>query len=80
MSHELGAAVLPSPTAGQLRELETQIGIRLVGRIRNFRLSLRDGGMALEGRVQTYYAKQLAQHAVMESSDLPISVNEIEVV
>ena len=78
MSHELGT--VPLPTAGQLRELETQIGIRLKGRILNFQLSLRDGGMVLEGRAQTYYAKQLAQHAVMEASDLPISVNDIEVV
>ena len=80
MSHELGTAAFPLPTAGQLRELETQIGIRLNGRIRNFRLPLRDGGMVLKGCAQTYYAKQLAQHAVMEASDLPISVNDIEVV
>jgi hypothetical protein len=78
MSHDLGT--VPLPTAGQLRELETQIGIRLNGRIRNFQLSLREGGMVLEGHAQTYYAKQLVQHAVMVASDLPICVNDIEVV
>jgi len=33
----------------------------------------------LRGRAKTYYAKQLAQHAVMEATDLPVLANEIEV-
>jgi len=33
----------------------------------------------LRGQVHTYYAKQLAQHAVMETTGLPILANEIEV-
>ena len=80
MSHGLGTTAFLLPTAGHLRELETRIGIWLNGRIRNFRLSLREGGRVLEGRAQTYHAKQLAQHAVMKASDLPICVNDIEVV
>jgi hypothetical protein len=34
--------------------------------------------VVLEGHAQTYYVKQLAQHAVMEA-DLPIIANDIEV-
>jgi hypothetical protein len=79
MSHKAGTATLPLPTAGQLRELEAQIGRRLNGRIRDFRLSLREGGMVLEGHAPSYHAKQLAQHAVMEASNLPIWANDIEV-
>jgi hypothetical protein len=33
----------------------------------------------LRGRARTYYAKQLAQHAVMQATALPILRNEIEV-
>jgi hypothetical protein len=36
-------------------------------------------GKALRGFAHTYYAKQLAQHAVMEATKLPILANEIEV-
>ena len=36
-------------------------------------------GLVLRGRVHTYYAKQLVQHAVMEASSLPIRANEMEV-
>jgi hypothetical protein len=40
---------------------------------------VRDGGLVLRGRAHTYYAKQLAQHAVMDNHPLPILANEIEV-
>jgi len=33
----------------------------------------------LQGRTRTYHAKQLAQHAVMEITELPILANEIRV-
>jgi hypothetical protein len=38
-----------------------------------------DGGVILRGHSQTYYAKQLAQQAVMEATRLRILANEIEV-
>jgi hypothetical protein len=66
-------------TANGATELETHIQCRLGGQIRGFRLVVVDGGVILRGRAQTYYAKQLAQHAVMEASGLPILANEIEV-
>ena len=47
--------------------------------VRDFRLVFRDQGLVLRGHVHTYYAKQLAQHAVMEASSLPIRANEMEV-
>jgi hypothetical protein len=36
-------------------------------------------GLVLRGRAQTFYTKQLAQHAVMRATALPILANEIEV-
>ena len=60
-------------------ELEAHVRYRLGGQVREFRLVIADRGLILRGNSNTYYAKQLAQHAVMESSELPIQANEIEV-
>jgi hypothetical protein len=47
--------------------------------VHGLRLVLRDRGLILQGRTHTYYAKQLAQHAVMEVTEVPLLANEIEV-
>jgi hypothetical protein len=60
--------------------IEERVRYRLIGLLRDFQLVFRDKGLVLRGHVHTYYAKQLAQHAVMEASSLPIRGNEIEVV
>lgn len=67
------------PTRETLGKLEEHIQSRLQGRVRDFRLSLRDRGLVLNGCSRTYFAKQLAQHAVMQAVDLPICANDIEV-
>jgi hypothetical protein len=63
----------------QTVRLEARVQHRLSGRIQDLRVLVRDDGLILQGRAHTYYAKQLAQHAVMEASPLPIRANEIEV-
>ena len=67
---------MTEPSVGQLEALVQQ---RLHGRVHDLRLSVQDDGLILQGRTSTYYAKQLAQHAAMEVSGLPILANEIEV-
>ena len=52
---------------------------RLNGRVRDFHLLLQDNGLVLQGFAFTYYAKQLAQHTIMQSTRLPILANDIEV-
>jgi len=37
-------------------------------------MTVKDQGLILRGLSGTYYAKQLAQQAVMEAADLPIVV------
>jgi hypothetical protein len=64
----------------RLSELEARINGRSNGRIRELRLSLRRGEIVIEGFAETYYAKQLAQHAVMEACDVPICANDLHVV
>jgi hypothetical protein len=66
-------------TANGAAELEARIQCRLGGQIREFRLVVVENGLILRGRAHTYYAKQLAQHAVMEAVGLRIVTNEIEV-
>jgi hypothetical protein len=47
--------------------------------VRHLRLAARGGGLVLTGHARTYHAKQLAQHAVMEATALPIVANDIDV-
>jgi len=63
----------------QIEQVETRLRSQLMGRVRDLTLILKHDGVVLRGFVRTYYAKQLAQHAVMREIDLPILANEIEV-
>lgn len=65
--------------ANGITDLETQIQCRLGGQVREFKVEVVDDGLILRGRARTYYAKQLAQHAVMEATGMQILANEIEV-
>lgn len=62
-----------------LARIEERVRCRLTGLLHDFQLVFRDEGLVLRGHVPTYYAKQLAQHAVMKASSLPILANEMEV-
>lgn len=68
-------------TPGDQDQLEALIRRRLLGRawVRGFRVLVQEQGLVLQGCAPTYYAKQLAQHAAMEVTRLPILANEIEV-
>jgi hypothetical protein len=65
--------------SNDLDELEAHVQSLLAGRVRAVRLVPCKEGLILQGRALTYYAKQLAQHAVMTATTLPIVANEIEV-
>lgn len=60
-------------------QVETHVRQRLKGRVRDLLLLLREEGLVLRGYARTYYVKQLAQHAVMEATELPLLANEIVV-
>jgi hypothetical protein len=63
-----------------LDELESHLQSCLSGRILGLQLALHGDGLVLRGRTRTYYAKQLAQQALMKATPLPILANEIQVV
>jgi hypothetical protein len=66
-------------TPENLARIEQHVRCRLTGLLHDFQLVFRDKGLVLRGHVHTYYAKQLAQHAIMEASSLPICANEMKV-
>jgi hypothetical protein len=61
-------------------ELEAHLQCQLTGRVRNLRVLRRDAGLILQGHAPTYYAKQLAQQALMKATSVPLVANEIVVV
>src|SRR5204862_2417406 len=77
--NDQGAAATLESSRSRLDELEGFLQAHLGGRIRNLTLSQHEAGVILHGQARTFHAKQLAQHALMHVSDLPILANEIEV-
>ena len=59
--------------------LERHVRYRIGGQVSGFGVRILNEKVILRGRAKTFYAKQLAQHAVMEATDLPVLANEIEV-
>jgi hypothetical protein len=72
------------PTAesvvADIDRLAVETGMKLRGRLFGLRIELLGEGVVLRGTARSFYAKQLAQHAVMTGIHLPIVRNEIEVV
>ncbi len=66
------APIVPEELADRLQQ-------QLSRRFRGLRVEVLEGGLVLKGRVRTYYAKQLAQHLVMQLTEIPILANELEV-
>ena len=65
--------------ATALAQVQERVRDRLRGRIHHFRVELHDCGLVLQGRAQSFFVKQLAQHAVMDATGVPILRNDIEV-
>lgn len=59
--------------------IEAEIDRQLSGRLSQFNVDCDDEGLVLSGTAQSFYVKQLAQHAVGRLTRLPIVRNEIQV-
>lgn len=79
MCQATGTASNDRMNQDHLDRIGRQVQHQLSGCLRDFRLKRESGGLVLRGRSRTYYAKQLAQQAVMDATDLPILLNDIEV-
>lgn len=71
--------VVPTSVPTEEEHLEGLMQRRLGNRIRDLRVLTLPTGLILQGRATTYHAKQLAQHAAMDLTGLPILANDIEV-
>jgi hypothetical protein len=70
----------PSPDVSvQITNTAAHLARYLRGRLRDASLTVRNGAVVIHGRTNSFYVKQLAQHAVMKRVSLPIAANEIEV-
>jgi hypothetical protein len=63
----------------EIDRLEAYVRDQLIGRVIDLRLLLRDNGLVLQGSSRSYFAKQLAQHLVMEVTTTRLLANEIQV-
>jgi hypothetical protein len=79
MTGNTPASLKLQPELPEVEQLESHLQCRLNGRVRHFRLVVRESGLILMGHAHTYYGKQLAQHAVMDATWLPILANDIAV-
>lgn len=66
-------------TQDEVDRIEGSVRSRLNGRVRGFRVLIQEDGLVLQGFALNFYAKQLAQHAIMQATRLPIMANEIVV-
>jgi hypothetical protein len=67
-------------TAAEIDRLAAETGQKLRGRLSGLRIELQGGGVVLRGPASSFYAKQLALHAVMTGTRLPVVRDEIQVV
>ena len=70
---------IDAATTDGIAEIEALVQCQLNGRVYEFGVVRVAEGLILRGHAHTYYAKQLAQHLVMQATDAPIVANEIEV-
>lgn len=79
MNNTIHAMPIDPLPAESLAELEGRVRSRLNHPIGNFGLRAVGRGVVLYGYARTFYAEQLARHAVMEATRLTIVANEIAV-
>ena len=68
-----------SETSSFVDTIERVVRSRTNGMIRGLHVSMVNGEIVISGRASTYYAKQLATHAVRDTDKDVILTNDIEV-
>ncbi|MFN0197687.1 MAG: BON domain-containing protein [Planctomycetaceae bacterium] len=62
-----------------VHRINAQLQIDLGQQVRDFRVTTRNHGLILQGRIHSYYGKLLTQQVAMEVSGLGVVANEITV-
>jgi hypothetical protein len=80
MKIDVSNSAVSAVTSNVAMELEETVKDRLRGCVKDFHMVIVSKGLVLRGETRSYYAKQLAQHLIMEISTMRILANDIEVV
>ena len=59
--------------------VEESVRQRVWGQISDLSVQILDGGILLRGHAPSYYLKQLAQEAALNTGRLPLAANNIDV-
>lgn len=70
---------IPPLRLNAICSIASNVQSSLRSKVSNFAILLKEEGLVILGQTDTYYAKQLAQHAVMHATDIPIKENRIRV-
>lgn len=62
-----------------IHRVASRLHIRWGGQLRDLSITIRQDGLILQGRISTYYGKQMVQEVARQVSGLAIAANEIEV-
>lgn len=77
MKLHLGPEARPSNEL--IDTIERMVRVRTGGTVRGLRVEVGDNGIVLSGRASTYYTKQLATQAALETAEDVNLTNNIEV-
>ena len=76
----MGYVVLCDATDEELQELESQVQSHIGSLVRGLQVGRAPQGLVLRGQSRTYYGKQLAQAVLLNSTELRLVANEIDVI
>jgi osmotically-inducible protein OsmY len=74
-----GSAVERSPEDTLAARIAGAIERQTTGRVQSLRVEVNGDGVMISGRCQSFYMKQLAQHAAMQVAGAEVLTNRIEV-
>lgn len=63
----------------KLQKLQQAMQNKLANRVRNLTLVWHKNGLVIHGFVNTYYDKQIVQHTLLQSTEITLVANKIEV-
>ena len=79
MSGQRAGPAVGGISTEDVERVEAAIRDRVGSRVSEVRVTVRGGGLVLQGRSRTHHARQLAQQAAVEFADWPILANDIQV-
>ena len=67
------------PSDDEAERLQQLIQVRFGGRVREFLVQVRGGGLVLQGKAGSFHVKQMVQETVIAATTFRVAANAIEV-